>query len=56
MAHITHHDLDRGGLQDLILVHDRNDGTDLPGEPFTGRHFQVLLNRGGMQFEDESEA
>ena len=56
MPHITHHDLDRDGLQDLILVHDRNDATDLPGQPFTGRHVQVLLNRGDMQFDEESEA
>ena len=54
VPHLTHQDLNGDGLQDLILVHQRNDGTDLPGEPFTGRHVQVLINQGGMEFEDET--
>ena len=54
VPHLTHQDLNGDGLQDLILVHQRNDGPDLPGEPFTGRHVQVLINQGGMEFEDET--
>ena len=48
---LTHHDLNGDGLQDLILLHQRNDDGP-PGEPFTGRYMQVLLNRPGLEFED----
>ena len=53
---ITHYDLNSDGLNDLILVHVRNDGTNLPGEPFTGRYVQLLINAGGGLFEDETQA
>ena len=48
---LTHHDLNGDGLQDLILLHQRNDDGP-PGEPFTGRYMQVLLNLSGLEFED----
>ena len=51
---LTHHDLNGDGLQDLILLHQRNDGGP-PGEPFTGRYMQVLLNRTGLEFEDVTD-
>ena len=51
---LTSADLDADGALDLILVHQRNDGSDLPGESFTGRYVQVLINQGGFRFEDQS--
>ena len=49
----THFDVDSDGFQDLLLVHTRND--DLPGVlPFTGRYVQLLGNRGGTSFGDET--
>ena len=41
-------------LADAVAAHRHSLGTDLPGEPFTGRHVQVLINQGGMEFEDET--
>ena len=51
---LTHYDLNGDGLQDLILLHQRNDDGP-PGEPFTGRYMQVLLNRTGLEFEDVTD-
>ena len=51
---LTSVDLDADGALDLILVHQRNDGADLPGESFTGRYVQVLINQGGFRFEDRT--
>ena len=53
---LTSADLDEDGLLDLVLVHQRNDGTNLRGEPFTGRFVQVLVNRGSFEFADETAA
>ena len=41
-------------LADAVAAHRHSLGPDLPGEPFTGRHVQVLINQGGMEFEDET--
>ena len=51
----THFDVDGDGFQDLLLAHVRNDAA-LPGIPYTGRYIQVLLNRGGVSFGDETTA
>ena len=51
---LTHHDLNGDGLQDLILLHQRNDDGP-PGRPFTGRYMQVLLNLSGLKFEDVTD-
>ena len=58
---LTHSDVNGDGFQDLVLVHERNDDT-LPNAilpnviPFTGRYVQVLVNRGGTSFVDETPA
>ena len=63
---LTHSDVNGDGFQDLLLVHARNDDT-LPNAilpnailpnviPFTGRYVQVLVNRGGTSFVDETPA
>ena len=49
----THFDVDGDGLQDLLLAHLRNDES-LPNIPATGRYVQVLVNRGGTSFGDET--
>ena len=50
----THFDVNGDGLQDLLMVHSRNDDA-LPNViPFTGRYVQVLVNRGGTSFADET--
>ena len=51
---LTSANLDADGALNLILGHQRNDGADLPGEPFTGRYVQVLINQGGFHFEDRT--
>ena len=52
----THFDVNGDGFQDLLLVHPRNNDA-LPNVlPFTGRYVQVLVNRGGTTFGDESPA
>ena len=51
----THFDVNGDGLQDLLLAHLRNEES-LPNTPFTGRYIQVLVNRGGMSFGDETAA
>ena len=53
---LTHFDVNNDGFQDLLLVHERNDDT-LPNVIyFTGRYIQVLINRGGTSFDDETPA
>ena len=50
----THFDVNGDGFQDLLLVHVRNNDA-LPNViPFTGRYVQVLVNRGGTSFDDET--
>ena len=51
----THFDVNGDGLQDLLLAHLRNDES-LPNIPATGRYVQVLVNRGGTSFGDETAA
>ena len=50
----THFDVDADGLQDLLLVHTRNDDGPPDVIPWTGRYVQVLVNRGGTSFADET--
>ncbi len=51
---LAHFDVNDDGFQDLLLVHQRNDDT-LPNVIwFSGRYVQVLVNRGGMSFADET--
>jgi len=52
-------DIDGDGHSDLVLAHARNDDVGGsppdPGDDFTGRYIQVLLNRDGTgQFTDET--
>ena len=51
----THFDVDGDGFQDLLSAHIRNEES-LPTIPGTGRYIQVLVNRGGMSFDDETAA
>ena len=51
---LTHFDVNGDGFQDLLLVHERN-GDTLPDVLWhTGRYIQVLVNRGGTSFGDET--
>ena len=50
---LTYFDLNGDGWKDLILTHQRNDDGP-PGKPFTGRFMQILVNRGGFEFVDET--
>ena len=51
---LTHFDVNGDGFQDLLLVHERN-GDTLPDVIWhTGRYIQVLINRGGTSFGDET--
>ena len=53
---LTHFDVNGDGFQDLLLVHERN-GDTLPNViEHTGRYIQVLVNRGGTSFGDETLA
>ena len=56
VAELTDFDINGDGLQDLLLVHSRND--PIPAYPnalgFTGRYIQALINRGDMSFGDET--
>ena len=56
VAEMTDFDMNGDGLQDLLLVHSRNDAIpEYPNAlPFTGRHIQALINRGDMSFGDET--
>ena len=49
----TDFDFDGDGFQDLLMVHPRNNDA-LSNIPFTGRYIQVLVNRGGTSFADET--
>ena len=51
----AHFDVNGDGFQDLLLAHLRNDES-LPNLSATGRYIQVLVNRGGMSFGDETTA
>ena len=50
----THFDVNGDGFQDLLLVHPRNDDGPPDVIPWTGRYVQVLVNRGGTSFADET--
>ena len=52
----THFDVNGDGFQDLLLVHPRNDDGPPDEIPWTGRYVQVLVNRGGSSFGDETLA
>ncbi len=52
---LTHFDVDGDGFRDLLLLHQR-DENPFGTIPFTGRYVQVLVNRGGMSFADETAA
>ena len=43
---LTDFDVNGDGLQDLLLVHERNDDGPAGVLPFTGRYIQVLINTG----------
>ena len=51
---LTHFDVNGDGFQDLLLVHQRNDDGPPNVIPWTGRYIQILINRGGMRFDDET--
>ena len=51
---LTHFDVNDDGFQDLLLVHDRNGDTFPNVISSTGRYIQVLINRGGTSFVDET--
>ena len=51
---LTDFDVNGDGLQDLLLVHERNDDGPPDVLPFTGRYVQVLINAGDGSFSDES--
>ena len=51
---LTHFDVNGDGLQDLLLPHQRNDDGPADVIPWTGRYIQVLINRGGTSFGDET--
>ena len=50
----THFDIIGDGFPDLLMVHPRNDDALPNVVPFTGRYVQVLANRGGTSFADET--
>ena len=52
---LTHFDVDGDGFRDLLLLHQR-DENPFGTIPFTGRYVQVLVNRGGTSFGDETAA
>ena len=51
---LTHFDVNGDGFQDLLLVHERMDNTLPDVIYFTGRYIQVLVNRRGTSFGDET--
>ena len=51
---LTHFDVNEDGFQDLLLVHRRLYEGPTNEIPDTGRYIQVLMNRGGMSFGDET--
>ncbi len=53
---LTHFDVNGDGFQDLLLLHERNGDTYPNVAWHTGRYIQVLVNRGGRSFDDETPA
>ena len=51
---LTHFDVNDDGFQDLLLVHQREGDTFPNVIHYTGRYIQVLINRGGSSFDDET--
>ena len=51
---LTHFDVNEDGFQDLLLVHRRLYEGPTNEIPDTGRYIQVLMNRGGTSFGDET--
>ena len=51
---LTHADVNADGFQDLVLTHQRNDDGPPGVLPFTGRYLQILVNRNGTAFVDET--
>ena len=51
---LTHFDVDADGFQDLLLTHRRLYEGPTNEIPDTGRYIQVLINRGGTSFSDET--
>ena len=51
---LAHFDVDHDGLQDLFLAHSRNGDGPPNTIPSTGRYIQVLVNRIGTSFDDET--
>ncbi len=51
---LTSFDVNGDGFLDLLLVHQRNDDGPAGIQPWTGRYIQVLINRGGTAFADET--
>ena len=47
-------DVNGDGFEDLLLAHTRNNDVDPNALPFTGRYIQVLINRRGESFGDET--
>ena len=51
---MTYFDVNNDGFQDLLLVRTRMYEGPTNELPNTGRYIQVLLNRGGSSFSDET--
>ena len=51
---LTHFDVNEDGFQDLLFVHRRLYEGPTNEIPDTGRYIQVLMNRGGTSFGDET--
>ena len=51
---ITDFDVNEDGFRDLLLAHTRNNDVDPNVLAFTGRYIQVLMNRDGTSFGDET--
>ena len=51
---LTHFEVNADGFQDLLLVHRRLYEGPTDEIPDTGRYIQVLINRGGTSFGDET--
>ena len=51
---LTHFDVNKDGFQDLLLAHRRLYEGPTTEIPDTGRYIQVLINRDGTSFSDET--